>query len=58
MTPNGEQAAGFGVAFGTIMRWARLNGLKKAPAYRSQVQRQNTTGSVWSMGSGYSGDIE
>jgi hypothetical protein len=57
-TPNRDRTAEFGVAVVTIQWWARLKGLKKAPAYRSQVQRQNATGRGLSAGSGYSGRIE
>jgi len=45
---SSEQAAAFGVSVHTIKRRARLAGLKKTPAYRSQVQRQNATGRVLS----------
>src|SRR2546423_894602 len=47
-TPNSELAAEFGVSVATIKRWAGEAGLKKTPAFRSQVQRQNATGRVLS----------
>src|SRR5438874_824633 len=47
-TPNSELATEFGVSVHTIQGWANLAGLKKTPAYRSQVQRQNATGRVLS----------
>jgi len=34
----------FGVSAGTLYRWALHLGLKKDPAYRTEVQRQNATG--------------
>src|SRR5262249_36864149 len=47
-TPNSELAAKFGVSVPTIKWWAHEAGLKKTSAYRSQVQRQNSTGRVLS----------
>lgn len=45
-TSNHTLAARFGKSPVTILKWARRLGLKKAPEYRAEVQRQNATGCV------------
>jgi len=50
-TSNAVLMERFGVTRGTIQRWARELGLKKDPAYRREVQRQNATGRVMSQAS-------
>ena len=42
-TPNEILAARYGAAKGTILRWARLLGLRKDPEYRRAVQRANAS---------------
>src|SRR5262245_8688648 len=46
LTSNSLLAEQFGVSVGTILREARQLGLKKDPAYRIEVQRQNATGRI------------
>jgi hypothetical protein len=48
-TDNRTLAARFGKSPVTILKWARRLGLKKAPEYRAEVQRQNATGCVKSQ---------
>jgi len=48
-TSNAVLMQRFGVSQGTILRAARVLGLKKDPAYRREVQRQNATGRVMSQ---------
>jgi HNH endonuclease len=42
-TPNAVLAARYGVSTVTILRWARLIGLRKDPEYRRGVQRSNAS---------------
>jgi 5-methylcytosine-specific restriction endonuclease McrA len=51
ITSNAVLMQRFGVSQATILRWARELGLKKDPAYRREVQRQNATGRVMSQAS-------
>src|SRR5205823_5528016 len=51
LTSNVVLMQRFGVSQGTILRLARELGLKKDPAYRREVQRQNATGRVMSQAS-------
>ena len=51
ITNNAVLMQRFGVSQSTILRCARELGLKKDPAYRREVQRQNATGRVMSPAS-------
>jgi hypothetical protein len=50
ITTNAELAARYGVAVGTILRWARKAGVRKSPEHWAAAQRQRMKGRTLSAG--------